>query len=153
MCNQSMLKFDDKFVGIMLLALFLAVVITTAVILWKLLSTAADKVTDNVSGDPLEEGFDDGSGEIEVQYFSMTGCPHCKKFDPVWKSVSEYMKGYDGKQTINMHKWDVKTPDGKKKAQEEGITAFPHVQKVADGETVVFDGKRTESDLKDFCLA
>ncbi len=82
----------------------------------------------------------------------MEGCPHCEAFDPVWKAVEARVMASEEGSSLSMHRWDVKTDEGREKAKEAGVTAFPHVQKTGpDGNVTVFSGKRTEGELADFC--
>jgi hypothetical protein len=91
------------------------------------------------------------SRKTSVDYFSMEGCPYCKQFDPIWNSVVEKVEGSPSASSIEMHKWDVRTPEGKAKAEAENVSAFPHVQKSSGGEEpAVFEGKRTEGELLKF---
>lgn len=112
-----------------------------------------DELTNLIGGGGSVEGFSSGGGKT-VEYFSMEKCPHCKKFDPLWKAVSDKVQGSDARSSIKMKKWDVLSPEGRKRAEEEGVSAFPHVQKSEDGaEAEVFEGDRTEKDLTDFVMA
>ncbi|AUF82283.1 thioredoxin domain-containing protein [Tetraselmis virus 1] len=107
-------------------------------------------VSISAPGDDQKETFEDGSKVIE--YYAMEGCPYCKQFDPIWSDVEGTVKASPSGSSLVMKKWEVSTPDGKKKAMENGINAFPHVQKTEKGETVVFEGNRTPEELKKFCL-
>ena len=99
----------------------------------------------------LIDGFESG-GRSTIEYYAMEGCPHCKAFDPIWNSVKADVEASDTASGIVLHKYDVTDPQGKEKASEAGVTAFPHVRKVAaDGEVTVFSGKRDEASLKEFC--
>lgn len=99
----------------------------------------------------LIDGFESG-GQSTIEYYAMEGCPHCKAFDPIWNSVKAEVEASDTASGLVLHKYDVTDPQGKEKASEAGVTAFPHVRKVSpDGEVTVFSGKRDEASLKEFC--
>lgn len=104
------------------------------------------------SGSPgAEEGFESDPA-TKIEYYAMSGCPHCSAFDPVWSSVEAKVMADDSRNGLTMKKWDVKTDEGHDKAKDAGVTAFPHVQKTSpDGVVTVFNGKRTEEELLDFC--
>lgn len=102
------------------------------------------------SGHGVEE-FESGPG-VDVEYYAMDGCPHCAAFDPVWKAVETKVAASGPDGGVSMHRWDIKTDEGHAKAKEAGVTAFPHVQKKGpDGTVEVFNGKRTEEELLNFC--
>ena len=106
---------------------------------------------DYVSSGYYYEPFLASQAKTSVDYFSMEGCPYCKQFDPIWNSVVEKVEGSQAGSSIEMHKWDVRTPEGKAKAEAENVSAFPHVQKSSGGdEPAVFEGKRTEGELLKF---
>lgn len=91
---------------------------------------------------------------VHVEYFSMQGCPHCKAFDPIWDSVKSEVEASDTATSVVLHKYEVTTEAGKEKAAEASVNAFPHIRKItSDGEVTVFNGKRDESSLKEFCDA
>lgn len=99
----------------------------------------------------LIDGFE-GGGRTTVEYYAMEGCPHCKAFDPIWNAVKADVEASDTASGVVLHKYDVTDPQGKEKASDAGVTAFPHVRKVSpDGEVTVFSGKREEASLKEFC--
>lgn len=104
--------------------------------------------------EPALDGFAAEKADKTVEYFAMEGCPYCKAFDPIWSAVAAEIKASEAASSLSLHRWDVKEPDGKRKAEDAGVTAFPHVQKTnPDGTVEVFSGKRTEGELKDFCLS
>ena len=87
------------------------------------------------------EGFSEDGGVV-LQYFRMEGCPHCEKFDGVWKKLTA-----SGAPSVEFKKYEA----GSKEAEEHGVRAFPHIQMlVGDGQPKVFDGSRTLESLEDF---
>jgi hypothetical protein len=86
------------------------------------------------------EAFSDG---IVVQYFRMDGCPHCERFDGVWKSL----KG-QAPPDVDFQEFDAAGPEAKK----YGVHAFPHIQMIVDGTPKVFDGPRDVQSLEKFIM-
>eukprot|EP00873_Tetraselmis_striata_P043833 jgi/Tetstr1/464097/TSEL_008902.t1 len=128
-----------------LVALLLAAAAAVSYVMWQC-SKADASAAASAAAEPFEGEGGEGGGEIKVEYFSMTGCGHCGKFNPVWDAVSD--KAPPG---VSMRKWDVKNDEGHKAAKEAGVTAFPTVHKtMPDGSVEVFTGDRTEDGLMKF---
>lgn len=98
------------------------------------------------------EAFSAGAA-TEVVYYSMEGCPHCAAFDPVWNAVEDEIVRGENAGNVVMSRWDVRTPEGREKANAAGVTSFPHVQKTTQGGVTVFEGSRTKEALMDFCMS
>jgi Thioredoxin len=88
-----------------------------------------------------------GAGGVVCEYFAMEGCPHCVKFDPVWRQVVEKFSGQSG---VVFKRWNVSEPGGKKAAQAAGVSGFPHVRKTVKGVVTEFSGERTVDALEIF---
>lgn len=122
------------------------ILIATALIVVVVLMFNCDKKLNVASLD----GFQEEKEPVVIEYFSMEGCQYCRAFDPIWDSVKAEVEATD--VGVMLYKYDVGTPEGKAKAAEAGVTAFPHVQKTTpEGDVTVFTGKRDESTLKEFC--
>lgn len=131
-----------------LVVLLLAAIAATAYMMWHCVrGDAAPAGTEK-----FESGGGGGGGAVtKAEYFAMEGCPHCRDFDPVWKATESAVMGNESASTLSLHRWDIRTEDGKAAAKAAGVTAFPHVQKtLPDGSVEVFNGKRTEEELTKF---
>jgi len=71
-----------------------------------------------------------------MQYFTSKTCPHCQKFDPVFAGLATGSLPGQGVEFVCV---DV-TPkkDGGKTAKQHGVTQFPTVRLVADGQTLTY---------------
>lgn len=88
-----------------------------------------------------------------IQYFFAPWCGHCQSFTPTWEKLAEEMTGKAVFQKIDASSSDSQgsAPSGKELAKKEGVKGFPHIQKVADGKTIVFSGSpRTYENVKKF---
>jgi thiol-disulfide isomerase/thioredoxin len=92
---------------------------------------------------------------IQVYFFHVDWCPHCKTAKTDWNSFKDE---YDGKsvngqqvECIDLNCTDETDPDVRNKLSDFKIKGFPHVVLVlADGSRVVFDAKITKASLEQF---
>jgi thiol-disulfide isomerase/thioredoxin len=80
-------------------------------------------------------------------YFHMNGCGHCKKFNPVWKTFTQFA----GKNNIKVDKIEAGTQKDLQKSL--GIKGYPTILELDSNNNKVseFTGDRTIPALKTFC--
>jgi len=97
------------------------------------------------------------SSGVDVYFFHVDWCPHCKKAEPEWKKFADE---YDGKTVngnkISCHSIDC-TDDGKNDPtiaeiiQKNNIQSYPTLKLAKDnGEIIEFDSKITKDSLETF---
>ena len=80
----------------------------------------------------------------ELHYYSLSTCPHCLDFDPVWKQFAE--------KTKNCYKYVVDQDEaGHKKAEQYNITSYPKIIIVKDDKPVEELSDRTCGAMRKMC--
>jgi len=94
--------------------------------------------------------------EVQIYFFHVDWCPHCKKALPEWNN---FKKDYDGKV---MNGYVVKcityncteeTSEVTKVINDFQIDSYPTVKMVKDGQKIEFDSKITNNTLEQFVNA
>lgn len=93
---------------------------------------------------------------IQIYFFYVDWCPHCKTAKPEWDA---FRSEYDGKtvnnQTIECVEHNC-TDDENQEIRilmnDFKVTSFPHIVLVANGSHIEFDAKITKSSLEQFIL-
>jgi thiol-disulfide isomerase/thioredoxin len=97
---------------------------------------------------------DTRAGVVEIFFFHVDWCPHCKNAMPIWK---QFKDEYDGK-TINNHKIQCNSVDCTNE-EDSNVAAIIHQYKLESYPTVIllvdnnkidFDAKITKSALEQF---
>ena len=84
------------------------------------------------------------NSSAELHYYSLSTCPHCLDFDPVWKQFT--------KKTKNCHKYVVdKDEAGHAKAEQYNITSYPTIIVVKDDKPVEELNDRTCGAMRKMC--
>ena len=80
----------------------------------------------------------------EIHYYSLSTCPHCHDFDPVWQSFQ--------KKTERCHKYIVDEDDqGKANADKYNVHSFPTILVIDNGEPVEEVNDRTCGAMREMC--
>ena len=80
----------------------------------------------------------------ELHYYSLSTCPHCLDFDPVWQQFE--------KKTKRCYKYVVdKDEAGHKKAEQYNITSYPTIIVVKDDKPVEELNDRTCGAMRKMC--
>lgn len=79
-----------------------------------------------------------------LEYYSLSTCPHCVDFNPVWKQFEE--------KCGNCKKYIVdKDQDARQKAQKYEITGYPTIVVVENGVVIDEPKDRTCGSLRETC--
>lgn len=99
--------------------------------------------------DNKEFGSDNSPNKkaIDVYYFFVDWCPHCKKARPVWNELKSAMPAVNGRP-INYHEVDCdKSPQ---QADKFEVTSYPTIKMVNNKQVVEYDAKPELATLKQF---
>lgn len=80
-----------------------------------------------------------------LEYYSLSTCPHCVDFNPVWKQFEEKCGGNCKKYIVD------KDQDARKKAQQYDITGYPTIVVVENGVVIDEPKDRTCGALRETC--
>lgn len=90
-----------------------------------------------------QEGF--SSSNVKLEYYSLSSCPHCLKFDPIWQNIHKQCKDNTIKYVVD------KSKEAKDLAQQHKITSFPTIIITKDNKKIKeFNSSRTCESLKEF---
>jgi thiol-disulfide isomerase/thioredoxin len=84
----------------------------------------------------------DEPGKTYLILYYMPGCPHCERMMPVWAKIEKEFAGSNVQVTKINGALD-ETP---------GITGFPTIIKISDGQTTEYSGDRSFQSLKNFAM-
>lgn len=93
---------------------------------------------------------------IQVYFFYVDWCPHCKTAKPEWEA---FRTEFDGKtihnqtiECISMNCTDDSNRDVKIAMSDFSVNSFPHIVLVANGSHIEFDAKITKAALEQFIM-
>lgn len=92
------------------------------------------------------ENFSDANDQPKLEYYSLSTCPHCVRFDKTWEKISQQCKG-------NAHKYVVDKDDtAQVNANKYQINGFPTIIVTQNGEKKdeLHDSRTCES-IKALC--
>lgn len=85
------------------------------------------------------------TSNVKLEYYSLSSCPHCLKFDPIWDKINKQCKDNTVKYIVD------KSKDAKDLAQQHNITSFPTIIITKDNKKIKeFSSSRTCESLKEF---
>ena len=84
------------------------------------------------------------SSTPHLEYYSLSTCPHCIDFNPVWKQYEDNCKGCV-KYTVD------KDENARKRATMFNITGYPTILVVKDDKVIDEPEDRTCGSLRDMC--
>jgi hypothetical protein len=102
-------------------------------------------------GTSVFEGFESVTGSsapgLSIEYFCMSGCPFCDKFESTWKSFTELDSG--GKYTTA--RYNLSESGGKERGEKFNVNSAPTILAIFNEEIVAsMDKNRTIENLKEF---
>ena len=102
------------------------------------------------------QGGDNNSNNIIIQLFEApTWCGHCKTFKPVWDDMQKLStKSSDGNRVIRANeliKFE-SYDDNHPKTKQEGISGFPSLFYIINGEKHQYQGERKPEKMLKFIL-
>lgn len=87
---------------------------------------------------------------IDVYYFYVTWCPHCKKARPIWEELKAEMPTVNA-TTIKYHEYDCEEESkGRQMANKYKVTSYPTIIMVKNNQVIEYDAKPEVSTLKQF---
>lgn len=91
------------------------------------------------------------SKSIDVYYFYVDWCPHCKKARPIWNQLKNEMPTVNGR-TINYFEIDCEDTDngGRQTANKFEVTGYPTIKMVNNKQIIEYDAKPELDTLKQF---
>lgn len=84
---------------------------------------------------------------IDVYFFHVDWCPHCKKALPVWKQLQNEMPSINGRRII-YH--DVNCETDTHLADKFEVSGYPTIKMVSNKKVVEYDAKPELNTLKQF---
>lgn len=152
--SLKFVKFNWKFVGIMITVLLLILAI-----FYVYKQYIQPKVNpDYINNKEFVPGERDAASvttdTIDIMMFTVDWCPYCKKAKPIWQ---EFKSTYDEK-VINGYKINVKTINATNDEDSEiksmldryNIEGFPTIKLIKNGKTYDYDAKPEKESLKQF---
>lgn len=149
----------NRIVTIVLLVLFVVIGILAVMYYYQSAAKAQanNMANANMRTGKIGEGMTNG-GTLEVMFFNVDWCPHCKTAIPDWttfvnKYDGETVNGYlvtcvGGVKGVNCTNTD--DPDVKSSLQKFKIQHYPTLIFVQNGNNVEFDAKINTKNLDDF---
>lgn len=99
----------------------------------------------NFSGKKLFERFT--SNKVSIEYYCMSGCPFCDKFEPVWKSFVDSSKSSD----YTTVKYNISDSEGSQRGSKYNINSAPTILAIEnDSIKDTLNGERTVATLTAF---
>lgn len=80
-----------------------------------------------------------------LEYYSLSTCPHCVDFNPVWKQFEEKCGSSCKKYVVD------EDPEGRKNATKYGISGYPTIVVVDNGKVIDEPEDRTCGALRETC--
>lgn len=135
-CSASKLTFAILLLAIVIGASFMA----GWMVMWT--SSSSPFMSD------VNEMFVSDTAKYELVYLHMTGCPHCVRFTPVWRSFETTY----ARELSNLNVVVADHEARSEGAKSYGATSFPTVMLVSKttGAVTEFTGDRTEQALMEF---
>jgi thiol-disulfide isomerase/thioredoxin len=87
------------------------------------------------------------NGAIDVYYFYVDWCPHCKKSRPVWEQLKSDMPIISGRP-VRYH--EVDCDNNPQQANKFEVTSYPTIKMVNDKQVTEYDAKPEVVTLKQF---
>lgn len=100
--------------------------------------------------DNKEFDTDDNSPDakaIDVYYFYVDWCPHCKKSRPAWNELKSAMPSVNGRP---IHYHEVNCDENPQEADKFDVTSYPTIKMVNNKQVVEYDAKPELTTLKQF---
>lgn len=92
------------------------------------------------------ETFSNSDGKPQLEYYSLSTCPHCVRFDKTWDKIAEQCKDYCHKYVYD------KDDTAQVNANKYQIDSFPTIIITQNGEKKdELHDDRTCSSIKAFC--
>lgn len=88
---------------------------------------------------------------IDVYYFYVDWCPHCKKARPIWDQLKNDMPTVHGRP-VKYHEVNCEDTDngGKQTADKFEVSGYPTIKMVNNKQVVEYDAKPELATLKQF---
>lgn len=95
-------------------------------------------------------------GDIEILFFTVNWCPHCRKAQTPW---NDFSNAYNGKKikgrNVRCMKMDLTEGNAeytrsKEYADKYKIEGYPTIKMIKDGQVIEFDAKVTTNALEQF---
>lgn len=92
------------------------------------------------------EKFSDGGGNARLEYYSLSTCPHCVKFNPLWDKIASQCPESTVKYVVDQDN------NGQMNANKYQIDSFPTIIVTADGKKKdELLNERTCTNIKTLC--
>lgn len=100
----------------------------------------------NFSGKNLFEGFN--TDMVSIEYYYMSGCPHCVKFEPIWKS---FVNDSSKSTKYTLKSYNINEPDGSSRGSKFNVNSAPTILAIKNDNIIdTLDGERTLESLTAF---
>jgi len=86
---------------------------------------------------------------ITMLEFYAPWCGHCKKFAPVYSEVAKALKALNPENPIRVAKIDATEPEMQQIAERYGVTGYPTLKLVRNGEVTDWKGGREKQEIID----
>lgn len=89
--------------------------------------------------------------KISIEYFCMTGCPFCDKFEDTWTKFKNYVDNSDTVLSYTYKKYNISTSEGETRGKLFNVNSAPTILAIKDDKVLnTMTKNRTLENLKEF---
>jgi len=116
-----------------------------------LIGLAVSLLVDNgvvvLKGDTFDDFIKPENNFITMLEFYAPWCGHCKQFAPVYEEIAKELEAKNPENPIRVAKIDATEPDLQPIAQRYGVSGYPTLKLVRDGEVMDWNGGRDKDEI------
>lgn len=95
----------------------------------------------------LKEGF---SSKVSIEYYCMSGCGFCEKFEEVWSRFTEYVDNSSELQ-FTYKKYNISTSEGAERGKQFNVNSAPTILAIKNDNVIgSMETNRTLENLIEF---
>lgn len=100
----------------------------------------------------MRRGYKENFGsKVSIEYFCMSGCGFCEKFEPVWKQFTDYVDNSTTELPYTYKKYNISTSDGAERGKQFNVNSAPTLLAIKNDNIIAtMETNRTLDNLKQF---